>query len=114
VRGKVLVVDGPAEGQVWDLPTHDVIPFTLPGDPGEADYWRRQAMLQVIGQTVTYVPLKIALFGRVVRVASCDRAVITGRASPDINSLWELLASDQAKECAEPVPPPAFGNGTRR
>lgn len=114
MSAKVLVVDGPAEGQVWDMPDADAIGFALPGDPEEASYWRRQATVQVSEETVTYVPLKIALFGRIVYVASCDRAVITGRASPDINSLWDLLASDQAKACAEPVPPPAFGNGARR
>jgi hypothetical protein len=114
---KVLVVDGPALGEVWDEPKdRQFILYAIPPDPPPVwDYWKDEgAAVQFTPETVTYYVLRITVFGRVVNVMSCDRAVIAGRAQPDINNLWDLLVSEKAKACAEPVPPPAFGNGARR
>jgi hypothetical protein len=110
---KVLVVDGPALGQLWDFLDPGRIEYETPPDT-PVPLGPPVVTSEPAGERVTYHLLKIALFGRVVHVASCDRAVIAGRGSPDPAALWELLVSDQAKECAEPPRPAAFGNGIRR
>jgi hypothetical protein len=77
---RMLLVNGPGKGEVVDFDSYGV----------------RYAETSL--EAVTYRPVKVILFGHLVRVGW------TGEGEPDEAALFEMLASAPAREIAVPLP----------
>lgn len=92
---KMLMLDGPLAGKVWDVPGNRVYPVQAIDPSGVAEYGINGEY-----RLVTYFPKTFMFGARAVVVGTCG--------SPGRRELEELvfaaLASDVAKEAAGPLP----------